>query len=493
MGEESTIEIACADVDAFATAYRLITKCSPAYRALVRRAQAAPDDETPAGFCARLLDDLERLLGGREEAVWGRFVTWAGEQPTVPGLFWLLAAEVAAAHGDWPGTLELATAALSADQTDRRAQDLFRRARSSVETTHAVVSENQADYFCSRPFEDFQPAANGKTYFCCQSWLPIPIGDYRTETPEAIWNSPTAQEIRRSILDGDYRYCSKIHCSFLVNRSLPKRGEVTDPRHRQILDQRLMVLPWRPKRVLLSHDRSCNLSCPSCRREILVADKDEVARLNELFETTLAPLLRDADSVHVTGSGDAFGSAHFRYVLKRLNRREFPRLRLMLQTNGVLCDRRAWKELELEGLVSSVLVSIDAATKPTYSVVRRGGSFERLLDNLAFIAELRRERRISYFRLDFVVQALNFREMPAVVELARAFGCDIMHFQMIRNWGTFSLPEYRRNFIGAPEHPEYAEFLEVLRHPNLALPMVELSSVRRMRDYALSTAVAEAA
>ena len=131
------------------------------------------------------------------------------------------------------------------------------------------------------------------------------------------------------------RYCSKIHCSFLVNRSLPKRGEVTDPRHRQILDQRLMVLPWRPKRVLLSHDRSCNLSCPSCRREILVADKDEVARLNELFETTLAPLLRDADSVHVTGSGDAFGSAHFRYVLKRLNRREFPRLRLMLQTNGV--------------------------------------------------------------------------------------------------------------------------------------------------------------
>ena len=83
--------------------------------------------------------------------------------------------------------------------------------------------------------------------------------------------------------------------------------------------------------------------------------------------------------------------------------------------------------------------------------------------------------------------------MPAVVEFARAFGCDIMHFQMIRNWGTFSLPEYRRNFIGAPDHPEYAEFLEVLRHPNLALPMVELSSVRRMRDYALSTAVAEAA
>ena len=380
------------------------------------------------------------MLGGREEAVWGRFVAWAGEQPTVPGLFWLLAAEVAAAHGDWAGTLELATAALSADQTDRRAQDLFRRARSSVENPDAVVSEDQAEYFCSRPFEDFQPAANGKTYFCCQTWLPIPIGDYRTETPEAIWNSATAQEIRRSILDGDFRYCSKIHCAFLVNRSLPKRGEVTDPLHRQIIDERLTVLPWRPKRVLLSHDRSCNLSCPSCRQEIVVAEKKEVDRLNRLFETTIAPLLRDATSVHVTGSGDAFGSAHFRYVLKRLNRREFPRLRLMLQTNGVLFDRKAWEELELEGLVTapwyrSTLLT-DAPT--TWSgAAARSTACSTIWPSSR---ELRRERRIGYFRLDFVVQALNFREMPAAVELARAFGCDIMHFQMIRNWGTFSLP-----------------------------------------------------
>jgi pyruvate-formate lyase-activating enzyme len=481
------------DADAFATAFQLISERSASYRSLVRRAQVTPDDETPAAFCARLLDELEPVLGSRDEALWGRFVTWAGEQPMIPGLFWLLAAEIAAAHGDWSGALDLATAALSADQTDRRAQDLYRQARSRVENPQAVVSENLADFFCSRPFEDFQPtAANGMAYFCCQSWLPVPIGDYRTEAPEAIWNSPAAQEIRRSVLDGDFRYCSKMHCSFLVNRTLPKRSDVSDPRHREVMEKRLTILPWRPKRVLLSHDRSCNLSCPSCRKEMIVARKDEVDRLNSLFETTLAPLLRDATIVNVTGSGDAFGSAHFRYVLKRLNRKEFPHLRVTLQTNGVLFDRRAWEELELEGMVGSVLVSIDAATEATYAKIRRGGSFERLLDNLGFIGELRRKRRIRYFRLDFVVQALNFREMPAVIELARGFGCDVMHFQMIRNWGTFSLPEYRRHFIGAPDHPDYAEFLDVLRHPNLALPMVELSTVRRVRDYALSIAPAEA-
>ena len=285
-----------------------------------------------------------------------------------------------------PGRSELATAALSADQTDRRAQDLFRTARGWVENPDAVVNEDLAEHFCSRPFEDFQLVAD-KAYLCCSTWLPVPIGDYRRETPEAIWNSATAQEVRRSILDGDFRYCSKLHCALLVNRSLPKRSEVTNRLHRQIMAERLTTLPWRPKRVLLSHDRSCNLSCPSCRQELVAAKKAEVARLNRLFETTIAPLLRDADSVHVTGSGDAFGSAHFRYVLKRLNRAEFPQLRLMLQTNGVLFDRKAWDELELEGLVHGVLVSIDAACRATYEVIRRGGSFDRLLDNLAFIGE----------------------------------------------------------------------------------------------------------
>ena len=485
MVDATVLEVGQAEAEMFAAVFERIRKSWPAYRQMTRRVQHGPDDETPAGFCARLLDELAPLLDGGEEAIWARFVAWAGEQPYVPGLFWLLAAETAAARGDWAGTLELATAALSADQTDSRAQDLFRIARSRVENPAAVVSEDLAEHFCSRPFEDFQLTLDGQTYLCCPTWLPVPIGDYRRETPEALWNSATAQEIRRSILDGDFRYCSKLHCALLVNRSLPKRSAVTEPRHREIMAGRLTELPWRPQRVMLSHDRSCNLSCPSCRKEMFVARKDEVDELNRLFETTMAPLLQDAAFVHVTGTGDGFGSAHFRYVLKRLNRAEFPRLRLMLQTNGVLFDRKAWEELELEGLVHGALVSIDAARGATYAIVRRGGSFDRLLENLAFIGELRRAERIRHFRLDFVVQALNFREMPAAVELARAFGCDVMHFQMIRNWGTFSLPEYQAHFIGSPDHPDYAEFLDVLRHPNLALPMVELSTVRRLQEYAL--------
>jgi hypothetical protein len=42
------------------------------------------------------------------------------------------------------------------------------------------------------------------------------------------------------------------------------------------------------------------------------------------------------------------------------------------------------------------------------------------------------------------------------VDIARAFGFDCVHFQMIRNWGTFTVAEFDGHFIGSPDHPATA-------------------------------------
>jgi hypothetical protein len=70
------------------------------------------------------------------------------------------------------------------------------------------------------------------------------------------------------------------------------------------------------------------------------------------------------------------------------------------------------------------------------------------------------------------------------VAIARAFGFDSMYFQMIRNWGPFTVAEFDRHFIGSPDHPDYGEFLRVLRHPNLAWAGVDWSNVRRLYERA---------
>jgi molybdenum cofactor biosynthesis enzyme MoaA len=265
---------------------------------------------------------------------------------------------------------------------------------------------------------------------------------------------------------------------------LPRRADLKDPYHRDIVARKLVRLERRPVQVLMSQDYSCNLTCPSCRTKLILARKEEQDRLKRTFEETIVPLLRDARRVKITGSGDPFASAHFRYVLKRLGRREFPQLRIQLQTNGLLLDQRAWEELQLDGLVESIWVSIDAACAETYAVVRRGGCFAKLLQNFEFLAVLRRQGRIRQLRLDFVVQALNFPEMPDAVEIARAFGFDGMYFQMIRNWGTFTVAEFEGHFIGSPDHPEYGEFLKVLQDPRLTWSGINWSNLRPSYDRA---------
>ena len=470
--------------EAHTAALIALRKAQPVYDTLIGVADpTAPADE-PETFCHRLLARLQAMLSAEDADAWQTFVVWAQQAVKPPRLLHLLAAIAAAREEDWPRVFRHAKTAVAMSQRDLFAQRLFLRARARIDASAAPIADDLSDFFCPHPFESFELRPNGDVHTCCPAWLPVPIGNFNRQTPEEIWNSAAAQAIRSSILDGTYRYCSRLHCTAIVNRRLQRRADLQDPYHREIVAHKRVRLERRPARVLMSQDRSCNLSCPSCRANLILAKKNDQDRLNEIFEAVILPLLRDARQVKITGSGDPFASGHYRYVLKRLSRREFPQLQVQLQTNGLLLDRRAWAELGLDGLVESVWVSIDAARPETYAIVRRGGSFGKLMQNFGFLGALRRQGQIRQLRLDFVVQALNFREMPAAVDIARAFGFDTIYFQMIRNWGTFTVAEFDGHFIGSPDHPDYSEFLEVLRHPNLAWAGVNWSNVRQLYERA---------
>jgi wyosine [tRNA(Phe)-imidazoG37] synthetase (radical SAM superfamily) len=208
-----------------------------------------------------------------------------------------------------------------------------------------------------------------------------------------------------------------------------------------------------------------------------MANSRKQEQLDRLSERTLLPLMREANSVMITGSGDPFGSKHFRNLIKRLNGGDFPELRLDLISNGQLMDQRAWNELNLRGRVRYVQISIDAAQASTYAAVRRGGDFGRLLKNLAFLRELRTSGEIGMIEFSMVVQTLNFREMPGFVKFGEEFAADSIIFNMIRQRDIFSREEYVEAFIGNPHHVEYPAFIETLKAPELSQPNVQIGNV----------------
>src|SRR3989304_7631169 len=78
--------------------------------------------------------------------------------------------------------------------------------------------------FCSKPFkwfEVFRWNQTAEVYLCCAGWLDTSIGRLQYQTIEEIWNGEKAQEIRRSILDGSFKYCNRSLCPYLQTATGP--------------------------------------------------------------------------------------------------------------------------------------------------------------------------------------------------------------------------------------------------------------------------------
>ena len=446
----------------FDDALRLIDEAERVYMDLNQLTQSSPEFVEPDAFCRNLLKDIFRTANLTDHASQRKLILWACDKRPRGRLMPALACVFESDRGDVEAARQYAERALNVQASVLFAQQLW--LRFAPEDTPRPDPKGR---FCRVPFERLETMWDGNVHFCCVSWLPARIGKIDSASAEHIWNSDAAKDIRRSILDGSYRYCSRLYCPEIANGTLPRNENVKNTEHRRIIANRADTLPQGPTEVMLSHDRSCNLSCPSCRNDLIVAKRAEQDRLDSLADRVILPLLRKSRRVRITGSGDPFGSAHFRHIIKNINRKDFPDLLIDLHTNGQLFDEKSWNDLKLSGLCNHAYISIDAAREETYAVVRRGGTLSRLLGNFEFISGLRRKGELSRVRLDFVVQKVNFREMPDIVDLAKTYEFDGVKFQMIRNWGTYDPDVFVDHFIGSPDHPDYPSFLDVLRDPRL--------------------------
>ncbi len=352
---------------------------------------------------------------------------------------------------------------------------------------------------CPIPFLEMD-VLEGGTHLCCASWLPTSVGNLFEQSWESAWNSAPARQVRESVLDGSYRHCNKITCPVIqrndllpADRTAPDGGllhlegafEYLGVRHQPIPVARGWLTPVRaeaPAIVNLSYDRSCNLSCPSCRREPQAASGAERSRIEEMQERNVKPLLANARLAMITGSGDPFASKSFRGLLDWISPETTPQLEIKLMTNGLLLDEQEWGKLQkLHDRVAEIKVSIDGASADTHELLRRGSHWPRMLDNLAFIGRAAARNPGLGFVLAFIVQKDNFHEMGAAVDLARQVGATGIQFARLTNWGTFTPVSYRDKAVFLPTHPLHAQFLDALADPRLDDPRVNLGDLAVFR------------
>lgn len=330
-------------------------------------------------------------------------------------------------------------------------------------------------YICQQPFLWFEIRENGDVHPCCPNWLHKPLGNILEDSLEEIWNSKIAQELRQSMIDGTFKFCDKNICPRLAAKAIPvvKIKDIVHPLVAKAIKEKLTILPWGPKELNLCYDRSCNLACPSCRPEFIVATGLKKRRVDRIQETLLAEMMRDMEQLTVTGSGDPFGSPSFRTLLQNLNPDNHPYLRsIPLHTNGNLWTSSMWATMKrIHPYVKRAEISVDAATEQTYKINRRGGNWEQLLDNFAYLSTLDIEIIIS-----FVVQENNFEEMPKFVELGNKFGFKV-YFSSLLNWGTFSKSEYASRAVHRPSHPRHEEFIKLINRKIFKQDFVDMGNL----------------
>lgn len=337
--------------------------------------------------------------------------------------------------------------------------------------------------FCIEPFSFLFVGAMGRVHLCCPGWLKnaFSIGNiFKNRDVNSIWNSEKAKLFRKSVCDGSFSYC-KGNCPKIVSGSLP-RIDKCDDEWREVISNPMKDLSYLPKKVQFSYDFECNLKCNSCRNTIKHLTKSQLTSYDKVKDTILKPLLKDAHTLVISGSGELFTSKHSVKYLNELKPEEYPKLRYHIMTNGTLFNMETWNRYPyMQKMIDKLFISIDAAKKETYETIRRGAKWETLLNNLTFASWLRKTNKVKELYLMFVVQKSNYQDMIAFIQLGYEMGADRICFSRIVNWGIYSDDDFIDLDVCDPRNENHQRFLDVLKHPFFGVKRVSLENISEFR------------
>lgn len=343
--------------------------------------------------------------------------------------------------------------------------------------------------YCTFPFENVEIHEGGDLYFCCPNWQKKPFGNCNSGSILDAWNSDAAQEIRASIIDGSYKYCNSM-CPHLQAGSLSDFSNLK-PEQKLFFSSNQTFLNIPPSRLMLCYDRSCNLSCESCRTQKILhgAESEQYKSYKKFTDQIIKDFFSFSSDneirLNITGSGDPFASVTYRQFLENLDGSHFPKLKIDFQTNGVLFGPQMWDRLDkIRSNIGEIYVSVDAATEKTYRLVRRGGNWQQLLSNIEFLKSLRLKKEIDFLQVNFIVQQRNYLEMIDFVKMFNKKGIDSISFSLIDDWTTWNVRDYNKHAVWKSKHNEFSNFMKILADPVFNNPKIFLGNLTPFRPKA---------
>ena len=185
-----------------------------------------------------------------------------------------------------------------------------------------------------------------------------------------------------------------------------------------------------PYYVQLEVTTHCNLACYMCVRNEVIKHPRHLP---------LADFLRLFDEIRprrltLSGAGEPLLNPDLVAMIAYAGRHGAA---TMIPSNGTLLRRGELARGLVEAGLTTMKISIDAATPQTYQAIRRQDCFEQIVEGIRQVDRIKQEHhsRTPELRLDVVILKENYKEIPDIVDLARQLSIGTVFFRALQVTG----------------------------------------------------------
>ena len=307
------------------------------------------------------------------------------------------------------------------------------------------MSKNLKKVICENPFKHVTIDAKGDVNFCCPDWNGFySIGNLNESSFSEIWTGEKARIFRKQFFENNYNIC---------NLDLCVKGEEC------LIEED--VPPPKPKIVMFNYDASCNQQCIFCRDGLFNKSAYPAFLQEDKIDKLLEDLLENADFVTPSTAGECFFAPSSVLLIKKIAEK-FPQIKFSILSNGLLASKRMLEDLNITDKIRHFTVSLHTTNERTYNKMIRAGNFKKVMENIRYISELKKKGIIEHFHLNFVVNSINYKEMPDFVKMATKLGAKAQFLELLDT--NLPRPDYAELNIFDEKHKHHKDFCRRLNN-----------------------------
>jgi radical SAM protein with 4Fe4S-binding SPASM domain len=188
-------------------------------------------------------------------------------------------------------------------------------------------------------------------------------------------------------------------------------------------------VPFLPIKIDVEPNNTCNFQCSHC--QVTYWDKQPAYFDRKIF-VKLLDQIPTLMKVKLQGMGEPLLNKAF---IPMLQAGEARGIWMSFNTNGSINDPTKAKQLaQLQH--TNINYSLDGATAETFTEMRKGSRFDRIVENIRMMSDERERGSNLVMSAWTVVTQKNIHELSKIVRLAKQLGLDRITIQPhLTNWG----------------------------------------------------------